>query len=120
MAVANLEKRLLHMLRVENETLREQVRQLKRQLVEGGKNAPLSWGLTDVERRLYAHMTSRELVTRESCMAVLYGHMVAPPDPKIIDVWLCKLRKKLAHQGVEIVTHWGVGWSLAQKSARAA
>lgn len=120
MAVANLETRLLHMLRVENETLREQVRQLKQQLVEGGKNAPLSWGLTDRERRLYAHMASRELVTRESCMAVLYGHMVAPPDPKIIDVWLCKLRRKLAGQGVEIVTHWGVGWSLAQKSARAA
>lgn len=116
----NIENMERHRLRVENETLREQVRQLKRQLVDGGKNAPLSWGLTEVERRLYAHMTSRELVTRESCMAVLYGHMIAPPDPKIIDVWLCKLRKKLARQGVEIVTHWGIGWSLPQNGARAA
>lgn len=117
MAVEDMEK---HRLRVENETLREQVRQLKQQLVEGGKNAPLSWGLTDRERRLYAHMASRELVTRESCMAVMYGHMIAPPDPKIIDVWLCKLRKKLAPHGVHIETHWGIGWSLPQKSARAA
>lgn len=117
MAVSDMEK---HRLRVENETLREQVRQLKQQLVEGGKNAPLSWGLPDCERRLYAHLTSRELVTRESCMAVMYGHMLAQPDPKIIDVWLCKLRRKLAQQGVEIVTHWGVGWSLARNDSRAA
>jgi two-component system cell cycle response regulator CtrA len=65
-------------------------------------------------------MAARELVTRESAMMVLYGHIAAQPDPKIIDVWLCKLRRKLARQGIEIVTHWGVGWSLAQKSARAA
>lgn len=117
MAVTDMEK---HRLRVENETLREQVRQLKQQLVEGGTNAPLSWGLTDRERRLYAHMASRELVTRESCMMTLYGHMTAAPDAKIIDVWLCKLRRKLARQGVEIVTHWGVGWSLGCKASRAA
>lgn len=117
MAVEDMEK---HRLRVENETLREQVRQLKQQLVEGGKNAPLSWGLTDCERRIYAHLTSRELVTRESCMAVMYSHMLSQPDPKIIDVWLCKLRRKLARQGIEIVNHWGVGWSIAQKGDRAA
>lgn len=117
MKIEDMEK---HRLRAENETLREQVRQLKRQLVEGGKNAPLSWGLTDHERRLYAHMTSRELVTRESCMAVLYGHLLASPDEKIVDVWLCKLRRKLAPHGLRIVTHWGVGWSIAEKKARAA
>lgn len=117
MRIENMEA---HRLRAENETLREQVRQLKQQLVQGGKNAPLSWGLSELQRRLYAHLTSRELVSRESCMAVLYGHLVAPPDPKIIDVHICKLRKKLSAQGISIVTHWGVGWSLPNEQARAA
>lgn len=34
-------------------------------------------------------------------------------DLKLVDVWICKLRKKLKPLGVEIVTAWGQGYRLA-------
>jgi hypothetical protein len=30
-----------------------------------------------------------------------------PPDEKILDVWICKMRKKLKSYGIEIKTHGG-------------
>jgi DNA-binding response OmpR family regulator len=37
---------------------------------------------------------------------------------KIIDVYVCKIRKKVKAIGVEIVTHWGAGYSLALKDVQ--
>ncbi|MBS9720197.1 winged helix-turn-helix transcriptional regulator [Tianweitania sp. BSSL-BM11] len=34
------------------------------------------------------------------------------PEPKIIDVYVCKLRKKLDGSGIGIVTAWGAGYRL--------
>ncbi|MBZ9939167.1 winged helix-turn-helix domain-containing protein [Mesorhizobium sp. BR1-1-16] len=34
------------------------------------------------------------------------------PEPKIIDVMICKMRPKLAPLGLIISTHWGVGYSI--------
>ena len=42
------------------------------------------------------------------------------PDDKIIDVFVCKLRKKLSAAGVEgaeIATKWGKGFALEEKTA---
>ena len=30
-----------------------------------------------------------------------------PPDEKILDVWICRMRKKLKPYGIEIKTHGG-------------
>lgn len=38
------------------------------------------------------------------------------PEPKILDVLLCKARKKLKPYGVEIVTHWGVGVEMTREN----
>jgi two-component system, cell cycle response regulator CtrA len=44
----------------------------------------------------------------------LYGGM-DEPDPKIIDVFVCKLRKKLAGYGEHhIETVWGRGYALRE------
>lgn len=54
------------------------------------------------------------LVTKESLMARLYDGM-DEPGIKIVDVMVCKLRKKLATAGVRdlIRTSWGQGYMVA-------
>ena len=37
-------------------------------------------------------------------------------DEKIIDVWICKMRKKLAKQGISIETEWGQGYYLTDET----
>ncbi|HWY14413.1 MAG TPA: winged helix-turn-helix domain-containing protein [Rhizomicrobium sp.] len=39
------------------------------------------------------------------------------PDAKLVDIWVCKLRRKLRPIGVEIVTAWGRGYGLSRVSA---
>ncbi len=45
-------------------------------------------------------------------MVVLYGDRNAPPDDKVIDVYLHHLRKKLALVGMVIEKRSGHGWSI--------
>lgn len=46
------------------------------------------------------------------------------PDPKIIDVFVCKIRKKLLdlrpRVQLEILTHWGQGYALLRRKEAAA
>ncbi len=51
------------------------------------------------------------VLSKENFLDHLYGGM-DEPDAKIIDVFICKLRKKLAHAGVDnlIGTVWGRGY----------
>lgn len=35
------------------------------------------------------------------------------PELKIIDVFICKIRKKLKPLGLSIATHWGQGYSIS-------
>ena len=53
------------------------------------------------------------VLTKEAILSNLYG-AVGEPEPKIIDVFICKIRKKLAAAGAPnvIVTVWGRGYSI--------
>lgn len=72
--------------------------------------------LTVKEAAFLAILVKRapRVTTKESLMNVLYV-MGSDEEPmeKIIDVYACKVRKKLRRIGVEIVTHWGAGYSIA-------
>ncbi|WP_206075921.1 winged helix-turn-helix domain-containing protein [Mesorhizobium sp. Z1-4] len=56
------------------------------------------------------------LVTREALMAVIYPLEQDEAQIRIIDVWICKLRKKVKPLGVEIGTAWGRGYRLISKA----
>lgn len=78
------------------------------------ENAGRIVSLTGQENRLFDLLTSRPgiCVSRPMCMLALYDHE-GDAHPKIIDVFVCKLRKKLAPLlgGAECLeTIWGVGW----------
>ncbi len=52
-------------------------------------------------------------VSRESLLENLYLTSADEPDIKIIDVFVCKLRKKLKGMGVAVQTDWGRGYRLS-------
>jgi two-component system cell cycle response regulator CtrA len=60
------------------------------------------------------------VLTKEAFLNHLYGGM-DEPEMKIIDVFICKLRKKLANAGADnlIGTVWGRGYMIREPSANA-
>jgi DNA-binding response OmpR family regulator len=60
----------------------------------------------------------RTVVSKESMYILLYAHLpdCDQPAEKIMDVYMCKLRKRLKQAGVPIVieTYWGRGWLLRE------
>jgi two-component system, cell cycle response regulator CtrA len=61
------------------------------------------------------------VVTKEVFLTHLYGGM-DEPEVKIIDVYVCKLRKKLARAGAEVIirTIWGRGYMIREAAAQEA
>lgn len=77
-------------------------------------------GLTVQEARVVGLLMKRSRVTRDQIMAVLYGHRHEgeEPEPKIVNVLVCKARKKLARFGIEIKTIWGQGYGLDDEAKK--
>ncbi len=97
--------------------LEERVRQLEEALSPLEFMSPPEWQLTANEARVFAHLASREMATKQSLMAVLYSGRSEEPGIKIVDVFICKLRRKIKPFGVSINTIWGQGWALERKAA---
>jgi two-component system cell cycle response regulator CtrA len=59
------------------------------------------------------------VVRKDAMLSQLYSIDEAEPDQKIIDVFICKLRKKLAAAGAAglISTVWGAGYRLEELTA---
>jgi two-component system cell cycle response regulator CtrA len=76
--------------------------------------------LTSKEYQILELLSLRKgsTLTKEAFLNNLYGGM-DEPDAKIIDVFICKLRKKLAaaSQGQNLIeTVWGRGYTLREQS----
>ena len=80
-----------------------------------GRVATLTPVQMDLFENLYdAHPRFR---SRDLLFDDLYGRRgeAAEPDPKIIDVQLTHLRKKLKPLGIAFEVRWGIGWRLDLK-----
>lgn len=101
--------------------LEEQVAMLERAL---GMDflTPVEWRLTGQQMRLFGVLMTRELMTPAAAMAALLRDRIDDgPDPKIVDVQVCKMRKVLTPLGIVIQTRWGQGYFLSPEGkARAA
>lgn len=109
-------------LREENEMLREAVIQLKEAMAPHAE-MPRAWGLTPNETTLLLALrrASPGVLTKEQCIIAIYGVIdLEIPDPKIIDVFICKIRSKLAkaHVDFKIETIWGRGYRLDSLNKR--
>lgn len=108
------------MLRRRISGLEERIRQLEEALMPHQNLPPQEWCLTQQEARVYAHLASKkgETCTKESVMMALYSDRAGDtPELKIVDVFVCKMRKKLKKHGVEILTIWGQGYAIQQPTA---
>ena len=103
-------------LRNENALLREQNALLKSALGMTAR-VPLPINLTASEERIFGVLMARDVATKEALMIVLYSDDANDwPDPKILDVMICKLRKKLKALEIKIETVWGRGWHMPAES----
>lgn len=108
---------LIDQLRNQLDTLRERNRQLEELLAPSSTTIPPEWSLTASEARVFAHLTTRDECSKDSIMAAMYSNRVdAGPEIKIVDVFICKLRKKLRPFGVSITTLWGRGYALEDRA----
>lgn len=105
------------LLQAENDQLRERVAALQAELGRLPLRCPPEWRLTPTEAGILAALIARPLATKDFIMLQIYdGRDEA--EPKIVDVFICKMRKKLAPHGIDILTQWGVGYHLSD-AARA-
>lgn len=107
----------LEAVETENDMLRERVAQLEAAL---GLSvvAPIEFQLTAKETRVLGVLMARDIATREAIMLGLYaGRSTDEAEIKIVDVFVCKMRRKLKPFGIDIKTKWGMGFFLetAQK-----
>jgi two-component system cell cycle response regulator CtrA len=93
-------------------TLEERVRQLEEILAPSSVDIPVEWGLTVTEKRVYACLATRAMASKAMIFQSLYSDQLEEPDPRIIDVFVCKLRKKLKPFGIAIATVRGEGYAL--------
>lgn len=107
-------------LEAENERLRDRIAQLEDAM---GLDfvAPLEWRLTRAETALFGVLLAREFATKEALLAgVARDPTGDAPEIKIVDVFVCKARRKLRPFGIEIETIWGRGYRLTPESKAAA
>jgi two-component system cell cycle response regulator CtrA len=95
----------------------EWIAQLEKAL---GQTTAYALPLTSAETRILGALHARTgVVTREAVYSLLYSTCNDPPDDRIIDVFLSRIRQKLRPHGIEITTFWGVGWMIDADSRRA-
>lgn len=75
--------------------------------------------LTGTEMRVLQELALSwpNVVPKTRLMDALYGLQGDEPGDKIIDVFICKLRRKIKPLGVAIHTHWATGYSLGAEGA---
>lgn len=106
----------------QNETLREEVRQL-RELLSPPILPPLSWGLTRSETRLLSALRAAgpRVLSRERAIAAICDRFDDLPGPKLIDAHVSRIRTKLrrAGQSIRIQAIYYEGYRLTPESLAA-
>lgn len=76
-----------------------------------GEDDGADLGMTGKEAKLYRYLKARtgQISSKQQILTAIYGVADDMPEIKIVDVFVCKLRKKMP-QGEEIETVWGQGY----------
>jgi predicted transcriptional regulator len=76
--------------------------------------------MSRTESQIMAALLDRGRASRQAIYSRIYGNRneADQAEPKIVDVMICKLRKKLKVYDVEVNTIWGYGYELDAENAR--
>jgi len=72
-----------------------------------------SLGLIPMAAKVLGHLMKREIVSRQTLHALLYGEGAENSD-NAIDVYISMVRNALKPFGVIVVTHWKTGWTISK------
>src|SRR5476651_1358718 len=109
-------QRRAEVLEAENETLRDRVRDLEKEIGMAAEPPPM-FGFTRSEAVMFGVFMANRTCQVSTFMTALFSLDVDdPPEEKILDVWVCSMRKKLKPHGIAIKTHWGVGYEMPEAS----
>lgn len=79
------------------------------------EDLPVDYPLTKIERKMLTIFMDGRRHRPEYVFNELYDHRRDyESGKKILDIWICKLRKKLSPDWI-IKTYWGRGWRLETK-----
>ena len=99
------------------EIAKEEIRILKSTVIGKPILIPIEWLLTSKEEELLTLLYNKngKVVSKEHLQQVMYS-LNSEVQIKIVDVFVCKVRKKLKDLGFPgaIETHWGKGYSMSQ------
>lgn len=110
---------LIDRLERENDDLRARVKMLE-DISGTNFEAPPQFLLTKNEAVIFGLLLKNKLVLRSSMMGALYPLEQDEAEIKIVDVFVCKMRRKLAPHGITIETQWGQGYFMGAASKAAA
>lgn len=98
----------LETVEAENEMLRERVARLET-LLGWRAPAPIGFGFTGSEAKVFGTLMKRDIATKDFIAAALYSERAdGGAEIKIVDVFICKMRRKLRPFSIPIETVWGV------------
>ena len=80
--------------------------------MEADANVTAAFKATCKEAALLIFLSDGRVHSKESIFNALYFDPDDAPEMKIIDVFVCKVRKKLAGSGITVMTHWGIGFQM--------
>lgn len=73
------------------------------------------FGLPPSAGRMFSALVAGRL-SRARAMALLYGLADEAPGEKVLDVWICRIRKALRERGMGLETISGIGWDLPEET----
>lgn len=98
-----------------NQLLRDRVVELEA-LLGLKRTVPRALGFTPREEEIVGLLLKLENISREQMMVAMYGDRPEPPDWRILDTFMCRVRKRLRRADIDIVTVWGRGWLLTKEN----
>ena len=98
----------------EVEQLRERVAWLERCLRGTPDLSYRLFGLSPAEERILAALMGRSVLSKEQLLTITRPDLADANVPEIamVEVFVCRIRKKLKPFGINVTTHWGRGYGL--------
>jgi two-component system cell cycle response regulator CtrA len=112
--MSNLRDELIRKLEEENDDLRRRIEMLEEQVGVRFESPP-QFCFSKNESVIFGLLMKNEIVLRTSMMTELYLHKQDEALIKIVDVWICKMRRKLDPYGIRIETQWGQGYFIGRE-----